>query len=374
MTIQLKRVTMREIRLPLREPFTISSGTMVDRRSLLLELEDVDSITVWSECIADDAPNYNPETVDTVRTILGKWILPRVIGKLFPTPQALDAAVNRDIRGHNMAKAALEMGAWCLAAVRQGVSLSEYLGGTRETIITGISIGIQKDPATLVAKAKAAFAEGYPKIKCKIRPGADLDYLGAVREELGFDASIMADANNAYTPDDMDHIVKMDAFKLLMLEQPLAWDDVYRHAALQARMETPICLDESITSLDRAEDMIALKAGTIINIKPGRVGGFTASKAIHDLAAKHNIPVWCGGMLETGIGRAYNVALASLPNFKLPGDLSPSRRYWAQDIVTPEWDMNERGEVTVPRSEPGLGITLDMDRIENLTQALDTIT
>ncbi|MDJ0837717.1 MAG: o-succinylbenzoate synthase [Acidobacteriota bacterium] len=374
MSIHLASITLHEIRLPLVEPFTISSGTMENRRILLLELCDADGITAWSESVADDAPNYNPETVDTCRTILKKWLAPRVLGKTFADPGKVDAAINQNIRGHHMAKAALEMGCWGLEAERQGKSLSVLLGGIRETIITGISIGIQPSPAMLVKKARGAFAQGYPKIKCKIRPGADLAFLAAVREELGPDAEIMADANNAYTIADFDHLVKMDAFGLLMLEQPLAWDDVFRHAELQRRMTTPICLDESITSLDRAEDMIALKAGRIINIKPGRVGGFTASKAIHDLAEKHDIPVWCGGMLESGIGRAYNVALASLPNFKLPGDLSPSARYWAQDIVRPEWTMSPKGEVTVPRTKPGLGIQIDRNRIDNLTVRSETLT
>jgi len=367
LTIHLERITLREIQLPLREPFTISSGTMSNRRILLLTLRDVDGVEVWSEAITDDAPNYNPETVDTAWLITEKWLAPRLLGQSFAGPEAVHAALNRDIRGHNMTKAALEMGSWALEATRREISLAELLGGTRESIVTGISIGIQDSPGDLVTRAKAAFAEGYPKIKLKIRPGADVDYLAAVREELGPDAELMADANNAYTPADTEHLLAMDRFGLLMLEQPLAWDDLLRHATLQQRMKTPLCLDESITSLDRAEDMIALGAGKIINIKPGRVGGFTTSRAIHDLAEAHGIPVWCGGMLESGIGRAYNVALASLPNFRLPGDLSPSARYWQRDIVDPEWTMSAHGEVTVPRDRPGIGVTPDLDRIEDLT-------
>jgi O-succinylbenzoate synthase len=200
----------------------------------------------------------------------------------------------------------------------------------------------------------------------KIQPGQDIEYVRAVREALGATVDIMADANSAYTLRDVDHLAQLDEFGLVMLEQPLGEDDLVRHATLQRRMTTPICLDESITSVDRAEDMITLRSGRIINIKPGRVGGFSVSKAIHDVAAQVGMPVWCGGMLESGIGRAYNVALASLPNFSLPGDLSPSARYWARDIVSPEWTMDDEGMVHVPLSRPGLGVTVDEDLIESL--------
>jgi len=367
MTIRLKKLIIREIKLTLREPFTISSGTMIQRRILLLELFDAAGVSTWSECVADNAPNYSPETVDTARTIISKWIAPRLLGYEFEDPAAIQREINRDIRGHNMAKAAVEMGCWSLEALHQGKPLADLLGGTQSKIVTGISIGIQANPAALVDRARAAFAEGYPKIKIKIKPGKDLAYLGAVREELGPGAQLMADANNAYTTADFDHLCKIDEFGLLMLEQPLDWEDVFRHATLQKRMKTPICLDESITGLDRAEDMIQLAAGKIINIKPGRVGGFCQSLAIHDLARTNGIPVWCGGMLESGIGRAYNVALASLPNFTLPGDLSPSARYWKRDVVDPEWTMDAQGLVTVPRDQPGLGINPDRDFIEKLT-------
>jgi O-succinylbenzoate synthase len=201
----------------------------------------------------------------------------------------------------------------------------------------------------------------------KIAPGVDVAYVRAVREALGPDVEIMADANSAYTLADAPTLRQLDEFDLIMIEQPLADDDLVRHAELQKRLRTPICLDESITSLDRAEDMITLGSGRIINIKPGRVGGFAASLAIHDLCQAHRIPVWCGGMLESGIGRAHNVALASLPNFMLPGDLSPSARYWERDIVTPEWTMDADGMVRVPRDQPGLGVTVDLDRVDNLT-------
>jgi o-succinylbenzoate synthase len=266
------------------------------------------------------------------------------------------------------------MGCWGLAAGSGRVSLSSLLGGTRDRVPTGISLGIQSEPAALVARAQAAVAAGYRKIKVKIRPGQDVDYVRAVRDALGTSVGLMADANSAYTLADTEQLMRLDDFQLIMLEQPLGDDDLVRHATLQRRMQTPICLDESITSLDRAQDMIELKSGRIVNIKPGRVGGFSASKAIHDLCAGAGIPVWCGGMLESGIGRAYNVALASLPNFSLPGDLSPSARYWQRDVVTPEWTMDAEGMVHVPLDKPGLGVEVDHDFLDSLTVRTEELT
>ncbi len=372
MSFRLSALTLREIHMPLREPFRISSGETTLRRILLLELEDVSGATTWSECVAGDFPNYSPETIDTAWLAIREWLAPRVLGVEFGSPGAVGEALAADFRGHEMARASIEMGCWGLLAELEQSSLKDLLGGTRARIATGISIGIQESPAALVEKAAKAIEAGYRKVKIKIRPGADLDYLRAVREALGPGAPLMADANNAYTLDDVDHLVRLDGLDLVMIEQPLAWNDVVQHATLQRRMQTPICLDESITGVDRARDMIELGAGRIINIKPGRVGGFGSSKAIHDLCAEHDIPVWCGGMLESGIGRAYNVALASLPNFSLPGDVSPSRRYWSRDIVEPEWTMDHEGMVEVPTG-PGLGVTVDRQRIESLTQRLERI-
>ena len=372
MSLQIDSITLREIRLPLVEPFRISSGVTTTRRILLLELVDADGVATWSECVAGDFPNYTPESVDTATLAIREWLAPRVLGRRFETPEDVSAALAEDLRGHEMAQAAIEMGAWALAATQAGRSLSSLLGGTRKRIGTGISIGIQSSPEELADKAAKALGEGYRKIKLKIKPGQDLDYLHAVRERLGPDAPLMADANNAYTLDDADHLVQLDDLDLVMVEQPLAWDDVARHAELQRRMRTPICLDESITNIARAEDMIRLRSGRIINIKPGRVAGFTASKAIHDLCEANDIPVWCGGMLESGIGRAYNVALASLPNFTIPGDVSPSNRYWARDVVSPEWTMDGDGWVDVPEG-PGLGVEVDRERLEALTVERETL-
>ena len=371
--LQIDRIVLREIRLPLREPFQISSGTVSERRICLLELHHPDGVSEWAECVAEAQPNYSPETIDTAWLAIREWVAPRVLGRTFTGPEEVHPVLQSNFRGHNMAKAAVEMGVWALAARLQDRPLAELLGGTRERIATGISLGIQPSPDALVQKARAAHEEGYRKVKIKIKPGADVAYIQAVRDVLGRDAHLMADANSAYTLDDADHLARLDDFGLMMIEQPLDHDDLVRHAVLQRRLRTPLCLDESITGLDRAEDMIQLGSGGIINIKPGRVGGFTASRAIHDLCRASDIPVWCGGMLESGIGRAHNVALASLPGFTLPGDLSPSARYWERDIVSPEWTMDQEGMVRVPRDQPGLGVEVDRGRIDDLSVRTETV-
>jgi O-succinylbenzoate synthase len=365
--VQLERIVLREIRLPLKEPFRISSGVCTERRIMLLELRDVDDVAVWAECVAGELPNYSAETIDTAWHAITTWIAPRVLGHRFEHPRAVRPALERDFRGHSMAKAAVEMGCWALAAVRAGQPLARFIGGTQTHILTGISLGIQDAPPALVERALAARAAGYRKIKLKIRPGADIDFVAAVRQAVGNDIALMADANSAYTLADADHLARLDAFGLTMLEQPLGRDDLVQHAQLQRRLTTPICLDESIGDVDRARDMIALGSGRIVNIKPGRVGGYASSIAIHDACRDAGVPVWCGGMLESGVGRAYNVALASLPNFLLPGDLSPSARYWERDVVTPEWTMDSRGLVAVPMERPGLGVEVDTGRIDDLT-------
>jgi O-succinylbenzoate synthase len=372
--LRIDQITLREIRLPLREPFQISSGVVDERRIALLELADADGATAWSECVAGERPNYSPETIDTAWHAITEWVAPRVLGRSFTDPREVFPALERDFRGHLMAKAAVEMGAWVLAAERLGTSLANLLGGTRSQIPTGISLGIQRSPDMLVEKAREALALGYRKVKIKIQPGADVTYVGAVRTALGPAAPLMADANNAYTIADANHLARLDALDLMMIEQPFAFDDLVQHAELQRRLTTPICLDESITSVERARDMVTLGSGRIVNIKPGRVGGFTASLAIHDFCEAKGIPVWCGGMLESGVGRACNVALASLRNFTKPGDVSPSARYWERDIVTPEWTMNGEGMVRVPLNRPGLGVDVDIGRLDDLTVRMARLT
>ncbi len=373
MALRIDRLILREIHLALREPFRISSGEVRERRILLVETRAEGELVGWSECVAGEWPNYSPETTDTAWLAIKAWLGPRLVGRTVDEPADVWPLLDRDVRGHRMAKAALEMGVWELWSRAAGRSLSEQLGGTRERVDVGISIGIQDSPTALVERAKAAVAAGYRKIKLKIEPRRDVAYVKAVRDEVGPDVELMADANSAYRIEDAETLARLDGLGLMMIEQPLEPDDLVRHARLQEQLRTPLCLDESITSPARAEDMIALKSACIVNIKPGRVGGFAQSIAIHDLCARHGIPVWCGGMLESGIGRAHNVALASLPNFSLPGDLSPSARYWERDIVTPEWTMESDGRVRVPRERPGMGVDVDLGRVDDLTVRSETI-
>ena len=365
--LRIESLTLREIQLQLKEPFQISSGTVTHRRIFLIQLRSADGVEAWGECVAGEQPNYGPETIDLAWVAIREYVAPRVLGRDFAGPEDIHPALEHNFRGSNMAKAAIEMAAWDLAARQEGVSLAKKLGGARDRIEVGISLGIQKSPEALVGKARAALERGYKKVKIKIKPGADVEYVRAAREALGPEAPLMADANNAYSLADTSSLEALDELGLMMIEQPLAWDDLLRHVVLQARLKTPICLDESITSVDRAADMLALGAGRIVNIKPGRVGGFRQSLGIHDLCAEEGVPVWCGGMLESGVGRAHNVALASLPSFTLPGDLSPSERYWERDIVTPEWTMDREGWIDVPVDRPGMGVEPDLDRIEDLT-------
>ncbi len=365
--IRIKRITLREIHLRLREPFRISSGEVQNRRIMLVEVEDQHGAVGWGECVAGEYPNYTPETIETAWLACEKWLIPRLFAAGAVRADAVLSLFDRDIRGHNMAKAGLEMAVWALSAEIQGLPLARLLGGTRENVATGISIGIQDSPEALAEKAQQAAAEGYRKVKVKIKPGADLQYIAAVHKAVGDSVGIMADANSAYTLQDVELLRALDAFGLMMIEQPLAWDDLREHALLQRQVQTPLCLDESITSPERARDMHELGSGRIINIKPGRVAGLQASVRIHDFCREKAIPVWCGGMLESGIGRAHNVALASLPNFTLPGDISPSARYWLEDIVEPEWVMRD-GLVEVPFARPGLGVRVKRDMIEKLTR------
>lgn len=374
MSVTVGAIVLREVRLTLRRPFRISSGVQSERRILLLEVRGADGGAGWSECVAQERPNYSPETVDTAWWAVREWLAPRVLGREFRDPAEVGPALAEGVRGHRMARAAVEMGAWALDAERRGVSLSRRLGGTRKRVETGISLGIQDAPGALSHRVASAREEGYRRIKVKIKPGADRDYLAAAREAAGADTPLMADANAGYTPADAEHLASLDEFGLLMLEQPLDREDLLRHADLQARLRTPLCLDESLTAPERVEDMIRLDAGRIVNLKPGRVGGFAASRRIHDLCVEHDVPLWCGGMLESGVGRAHNVALASLPGFSLPGDLSASRRYWEEDIVAPEWTVEPDSTVRVPRDSPGLGVEVRRDRVEALTVRREELT
>ena len=337
---------------------------MDERRILLLELHDAGGTSEWAECVAGETPNYSPETIDTAWFAIREWLAPRLLGKSVGAPEAVHEILERNISGHNMAKAALEMGSYGVIAKQSDVSLSNLIGGQRDRVATGISIGIQKDPDALVERAKRALADGYRKIIAKAGLQAYIAQAGANGALMLYPKEIVNYRD--WEAIDID-LWRHYWFGMVNRGVMAQRDDLVRHAQLQRRLKTPICLDESITDVARCEDMIALKSGRIVNIKPGRVGGFTVARRIHDVCAQHAIPVWCGGMLESGIGRAYNVSLASLPNFTLPGDLSPSARYWDRDIVTPEWTMDSQGMVSVPRDKPGIGVTVDRDRIDNIT-------
>ena len=360
--MRIDAVEVREIRLPLRERFEISSGYSEERRILLIRLH-AGGETGWSECVAGEDPGYSYETTDTAWHILSEFLIPALLGAEVEGPADVERRLAH-VRGHPMAKACLEMASWDLEARRSGRSLAEALGGSGEPVPVGVSVGLQKSDELLVEKVGEFLAAGYRKIKLKIKPGRDVEMVGAVREAFP-DAPLMVDANSAYTLADRDRLAEMDDLDLLMIEQPLAHDDLHLHARLQEVLRTPVCLDESIHSAGDAELALELGSCRIINIKPGRVGGFGSSRRIHDLCRARGVPVWCGGMLESGVGRAFNIALATLPGFTIPGDISASRRYWERDIVDPEFEVFD-GMMTPP-SGSGIGVTPDEGRIERLT-------
>lgn len=370
--MQIRRITIQQIRLRLKEPFRISSGLTHERTVLLTKLEDEDGTRGYGECVAGEEPNFSYETVDTARLVLQRFLIPAILGREFDSARDVAAALDRAAKGHNMAKASLEMAAWDLEAKRRGVSLSRLLGGTKDAVAAGVSIGIQPDIDTLIERIERYLSEGYQRIKIKITHGWDEMVLDRVRARFP-DIPLTVDANAAYDPAEMRHILALDRFDLAMIEQPFGADELLAHAELQAEMRTPICLDESISSPGRCADAIALESGRIVNIKPGRVGGHTASIRVHDLCAEAGIPVWCGGMLETGIGRAHNVALASLPNFRLPGDTSASNRYWDRDIVHPAFELRPDGTLAVPTG-PGIGVEVDEEYLAAIQDDVTTFT
>ncbi len=360
--MKIERAELREIRMRLRERFEISSGARQDRRILLVTLHG-DGVEGWGECVAAEDPSYSYETTETAWHVLTGFVLPVILGREVADPAELMAPVGW-IRGHRMAKAAVEMAAWDLLARTRDLPLARLLGGERDEVPVGVSVGIQPDDGALVEKVARHLEEGYRKIKVKIKPGRDVETLTLLRERFP-EAPLMADANSAYTLDDGVRLQGLEGLDLLMIEQPLGHEDYLDHARLQARLRTPVCLDESIRSVHDARLALALGSCRIINIKPGRVGGFAEALAIHELCRPQGIPVWCGGMLESGIGRAHNVALATLPGFTLPGDISESRRYWEEDVVEPEFVMKD-GMMRVPGG-PGIGVEPRRDRIEELT-------
>ena len=361
--MKINRVELREIRLPLVHFFETSFGRTTTRRIVLVRAE-ADGVTGWGEVTCGESPFYNYETPETAWHILRDFLIPWTIGKGWRAASEV-AACFRPIRGHNMAKAALENALWDIEAQQQGVPLARLLGGTLREIPCGVSIGIQNTVEELLEKIAVEGAAGYQRIKVKVKPGWDVEALARIRERFP-SIALMADANSAYTLRDLAHLKEFDSFNLMMIEQPLGWDDLWDHAKLQRELSTPICLDESIHSAGDARKAIEMHAGRIINIKLGRVGGFTSARAVHDVCRENEIPVWCGGMLESGIGRAHNIALSALPGFTLPGDVSASQRYWKQDIIDPEVTVSAQGTIRVPEA-PGLGFTPNLERIERLT-------
>lgn len=359
----LDAVTLREIALPLKTPFVSGVGRIDVRRLIVVEAR-CQGVTGYGEASPLSDPFYTEETTETAWHVLESFLIPLVLGREWHSPADIAEAL-APVRRHSMAKAGLEGAVWDLFARLQGISLAKALGGGAPSVPAGISIGIPTDLDALTARVEKALEAGYARIKIKIKPGWDVEPVRVLRERLG-DFPLMVDANSAYTLADLDQLQRLDEFGLLMIEQPLAWDDILEHARLQAAIETPVCLDESITSLTAARHALELGSCRVINIKPGRVGGLCEAVRIHDLCHAHGVPVWCGGMLESGIGRAHNLALASLPGFTLPGDLSPSDRYWHREIVRPPISMLPSGHVAVPAG-PGIGVEVDQEELDRRT-------
>jgi O-succinylbenzoate synthase len=368
--MKLERIILRQIRMPLLNFFETSFGRTTERHIILVEAVS-NGASGWGEVTAGENPFYNEEWTDSAWLILRNYAAPLVVRRKLKQASEIPALTAR-IRGHLMARAGLENAVWDLEARQAGVPLWKQIGGGAWTEIPcGVSIGIQESVPQLMEKIETELAAGYQRIKMKIKPGWDVEVVGQVRERFP-SVKLMADANSAYTLADADRLVELDRFYLMMIEQPLAHDDIIDHAELQSKLDTPICLDECIRSARHAEQAIRLHACGIINIKLGRVGGFTEAKRVHDVAQAAGIPVWCGGMLEAGIGRAHNIALSTLPNFVLPGDVSASKRYWKRDIITPPVETTARG-VILRSDAAGFGYELDKDFIRHVTVKEETI-
>jgi O-succinylbenzoate synthase len=361
--MKIETFRLRELHMRLKAPFETSFGVIQDRRILLVEMV-ADGITGWGEITTGETPSYNPETTDTAWHIISDFIAPILVGKLLEKASDFPALA-AGIRGHEMAKAAVENALWDIEAQQKNMPLAKLLGGTRKEIACGVSLGIRESPQALVKRVEEELANGYQRIKLKIKPAKDLEYVAAVRKSHP-DIRLSVDANSAYTLRDADHLRALDQYGLLMIEQPLSWDDIYSHSKLQAQIATAICLDECITSSRAANTAIELHACRIINVKLGRVGGHSEAIRIEEACRAANVPVWCGGMLESGIGRAHNIAMSTLPGFTLAGDVSASQRYWHEDIIEPEVVVTPRGTIPIAQT-PGLGYTVRRDLIDRLT-------
>ncbi|WP_172373271.1 o-succinylbenzoate synthase [Sporosarcina jiandibaonis] len=359
----IQEITIRKMKMMMKHPFTTSFGTLHEKDFLLLEAKDELGNSGWGESVAFNAPWYNEETLETNLHIIQDFLIPLILGKEIGHPDEVSELFSA-IRKNNMAKSTVEGAIWDLYAKRNQMTLAQALGGERDKIEVGISIGIHEHIEDLIATVRGFVEEGYKRIKVKIKPGYDVEVMRELRKQFP-DVPLMADANSAYTLDDIELLKQLDAFDLTMIEQPLASDDIIDHATLQKQMSTPICLDESIHSLEDSRKALELGSTKIINIKIGRVGGLTEAKKIHDYCMERNIPVWCGGMLESGIGRAHNVALTTLPNFVLPGDTAGSSRYWEEDVIAPEVVV-EDGYITVPKAY-GIGYEPNFNAMDKFT-------
>jgi len=361
--VKLEQITVRHIKMPMKAPFSTSFGTIDEKEFLLIEAKDQSGTVGWGEAVAFVAPWYTEETLKTTWHMLEDFLIPILLHKEIGHPDEVSTLFS-SIRRNCMAKASIEGAIWDIYAQQTKQSLAQALGGDKERIEVGVSVGIQSSTEALIDLLKGHVDKGYKRVKVKIKPGHDVEVIRAIRAEMP-DLPLMVDANSAYTLDDMNVLQQLDAFNLLMIEQPLAVDDIVDHAKLQRKLKTPICLDESITSYEDARKAIELGSCGVINIKIGRVGGLTEARRIHDLCEVNNIPVWCGGMLEAGIGRAHNIALTSLTNFILPGDTAGSSHYWYEDVIIPEVVV-EDGYIHVPKSI-GIGYEPNMKVIDQLT-------
>jgi O-succinylbenzoate synthase len=366
----ISSVELREIRLPLIHFFETSFGRTTERRIVLVRMADKDGAEGWGECTAGEGPFYSDEWTETAWATLEQFLAPMVLGETVESAGQIFQLM-KPVRGHRMAKAALESACWDLEAKKAGVPLWKHLGGVQTEIPCGVSIGIQNTPEALLAKIETELSAGYQRIKIKIKPGWDVNILEQVRRRFP-DIRLMADANSAYTLSDVALFKALDQFDLMMIEQPLAHNDIFDHARLQDQIRTPICLDESIHSSEDAQHAIALRSGRIINVKLGRVGGHSQAKELERVCREHQIPVWCGGMLESGIGRAHNIAMATLEGFTLPGDVSASSRYWHEDIIDPPVTVSGSGTIAAPVGA-GIGFEVNLSRVDSLTVRKDTI-
>jgi O-succinylbenzoate synthase len=367
--MRIDAIVLRELHMPLVRPFETSFGVTRNRRILLAEVQS-EGLTGWGECTAGERPVFSGESTDTAWQVLVRELGPMLAAE-FPEHGGDCPRIFRQVRDNRMAKAALENAIWDLEAQREGISISRLIGGVRDSIPCGVSLGIQSSIAELLEIIERELAAGYQRIKLKCKPGWDVEVFERVRHRWP-GIMLSCDANSAYRLRDEDHLLSFDAFDLLMIEQPLWHDDFYFHSVLQKRLETPICLDESILNRRDALAAIEMESCKIINVKLGRVGGFSEAIAVHNAALERGIPVWCGGMLESGVGRVHNIALSTLEGFTLPGDISASARYWADDIIEPEVTVSPEGEIAIPDT-PGRGYEVRTDLVERLTVRKETI-